>query len=69
MTDASDIEVKQETTGGATILRPVGEIDLSRAPSLRTHLTRALGQLPTKYIQIGVVRRRDSAGMAHQCKF
>ncbi len=65
MTDARDLEVRQETTGNATVLTPVGEIDLSRAPALRTHLTAALGTGPMRLvIDLSEVPYMDSSGVA-----
>jgi anti-sigma B factor antagonist len=65
MTDPDDLHVDRETTEGATILRPVGDIDLSRAPSLRTHLADALRSSPPRLIiDLGQVPYIDSSGVA-----
>lgn len=65
MTDAPEIEVLQEKSEQATILRPQGEIDLSRAPALRVHLSRALGSGPPRLvIDLENVPYMDSSGVA-----
>ena len=49
----------------ARILRPIGEIDLSRAPALRTHLSGALGDGPERLIvDLHEVPYMDSSGVA-----
>ena len=50
MTDTDDIDVREERSEGMTILSPLGEIDLARAPSLRVHLSRALDTTPERLI-------------------
>jgi anti-sigma B factor antagonist len=65
MTDAGEIEVKQEQRGGTTVLTPLGEIDLSRAPALRTHLSQALNDNPSRLvIDLQEVPYMDSSGVA-----
>jgi anti-sigma B factor antagonist len=65
MTDPEDIEVRRETSGDATILRLLGEIDLSRAPALRHHLNEALGSHPPRLIiDLAEVPYMDSSGVA-----
>jgi anti-sigma B factor antagonist len=65
MTDSDDIEVQSENRPDATILRPIGEIDLSRAPALRSHLATALGAKPPRLIvDLGEVPYMDSSGVA-----
>jgi anti-sigma B factor antagonist len=65
MTDAEEIEVQQEQREGVTILTPMGEIDLSRAPALRTHLGQALLARPTRLvINLAHVPYMDSSGVA-----
>ena len=41
MTDPDFIVVHSETIADGVILRPVGDIDLARAPSLKQHLSDA----------------------------
>jgi len=65
MNDADQIEVTMETVDGTTILRPKGEIDLSRAPSLRTQINAAQKTKPAKLIiDLGHVPYMDSSGVA-----
>ena len=65
MTDADDIEVQSTTSDDALILTPIGEIDLSRAPSLRTHLRSALQGSPRRLIvDLAQVPYMDSSGVA-----
>jgi len=65
MRDSEDIEVQLEKTENATILRPIGEIDLARAPALRTHLSDALGSAPKRLIvDLNEVPYMDSSGVA-----
>ena len=65
MTDADEIEVLKESRDDATILRPVGEIDLSRAPALRTYLGAALADRPARLIiALDNVPYMDSSGVA-----
>lgn len=63
MTD--DIEVHVQQLEAATIVRPIGEIDLSRAPSFRTHLVAANSKRPRKLIvDLASVGYMDSSGIA-----
>ena len=65
MTDIDEIQVVKEERAGALILAPQGEIDLSRAPSLRMHLTEALGTGPDRFvIDLSEVPYMDSSGVA-----
>lgn len=61
----TDIEVRHEQTETAMILQPVGEIDLSRSPALRTHLKMALQGKPARLIvDLQDVPYMDSSGVA-----
>ena len=61
----NEIEVHRAQEEDALILSPVGDIDLSRAPSLRTHLTTALGTQPARLIvDLAKVPYMDSSGVA-----
>ena len=63
--DAHDIEVHRETVGDTVILRPVGDIDLSRAPALREHLGAVLRDRPARLIiDLVEVPYMDSSGVA-----
>ena len=65
MNDVQDIEVQLRTLNGACVLKPVGDIDLSHAPSLRTHLTQALRGRPSRLIvDLEEVPYMDSSGVA-----
>lgn len=65
MHDPDQIEVQLETQGKALIVRPFGDIDLSRAPSLRTHLSRAQdGGHGRIIIDLTSVPYMDSSGVA-----
>ena len=65
MNEIEDIEIEQEPRDGAMILRPKGEIDLSRAPALRVHLGQALSAKPVRLIiDLQDVPYMDSSGVA-----
>lgn len=56
---------KVECQGGeATVLSPVGEIDLSRSPTLREHLTDALRNAERLVVDLSNVPYMDSSGVA-----
>lgn len=65
MNDTDQIEVTTEVLEGTTIIKPIGEIDLSRAPSLRHHLKEAQAAKPgTLVIDLAEVPYMDSSGVA-----
>ena len=65
MNEAEEIQVESETVGDALVARPVGEIDLSRAPSLRLKLAELQKQRPAKLIiDLEQVPYMDSSGVA-----
>jgi anti-sigma B factor antagonist len=65
MKDADRIEVKITVKDDVTIVTPVGEIDLSRAPSLRTQLTAVQAKKPKRLIiDLASVPYMDSSGVA-----
>jgi len=65
MNDGDDMNVEIRTTTEATIVRPVGEIDLSRSPALRVHLREAQKSKPRLLIvDLGEVPYMDSSGVA-----
>ena len=65
MDESSDIEVRTELRDDATILHPIGDIDLSRATSLRNHLKTALSSNPVRLIlDLAEVTYMDSSGVA-----
>ena len=62
---STDMEVHREDHGGAAVLRPVGDIDLARAPGLRTHLVAALDGRPDRLVvDLSQVEYMDSSGVA-----
>jgi len=61
----SDIEVKIERTGDTTIVRPIGDVDMSCAPSLRHWIGEAQNDNPTRLvIDLTGVPYMDSSGVA-----
>lgn len=65
MSRADDIQVTVEVVNGATILRPQGEVDLSRAPSLRVQLDQAQANAADRLIiDLTNVPYMDSSGVA-----
>ena len=65
MNEAEEIQVESETIGDAVVVRPMGEIDLSRAPSLRVQLAELQRQRPAKLIiDLEHVPYMDSSGVA-----
>ena len=65
MNEAEQIEVRSEKVNVGVVLRPVGEIDLSRAPSLRLQLSEVQETRPaTLIIDLVKVPYMDSSGVA-----
>ena len=65
MEDSERITVHHDQRDEAEILRPVGEIDLSRSPSLRVQLRETLnGRPPRLIIDLSEVGYMDSSGVA-----
>jgi anti-sigma B factor antagonist len=65
MSNGEELEIARESRGDAMILSPQGEIDLSCAPALRTHLSEALRDHPPKLIiDLTDVPYMDSSGVA-----
>lgn len=65
MADHDNISVATEEVEDGFIFRPKGEIDLSRAPALRTHLADVLKKRPARLIvDLTEVPYMDSAGLA-----
>jgi len=62
---AEPLAVKSEVTGGAVVVRPSGDIDLSGSPVLRQELRRVQGEKPGKLvIDLSGVGYMDSSGVA-----
>ena len=65
MNEAEEIRVESEAIGDAVVVRPMGEIDLSRAPSLRVQLAELQRRRPAKLIiDLEEVPYMDSSGVA-----
>jgi anti-sigma B factor antagonist len=60
-----DVEITSEQVNGSLILKPQGDIDLSRSPSLRVQIAEAQGSAPSKLIiDLCEVPYMDSSGVA-----
>jgi anti-sigma B factor antagonist len=65
MSSEDSIHVQSRTVNDTTILVPMGEIDLSRAPSLRVQLSAAQAARPKRLvIDLSEVPYMDSSGVA-----
>jgi anti-sigma B factor antagonist len=65
MDDLSNIDVPTTSIADGVVLRPQGEIDLSRAPEFRQAIGRAQGQKPSRLIiDLSDVPYMDSSGVA-----
>lgn len=65
MRDPVPLDVDREVRDGAVVLRPQGEIDLSRSPSLRTEIFQAQRERPPRLvIDLSDVPYMDSSGVA-----
>ena len=65
MTINDQLEVEIENSGDATVLRPRGDIDLSRAPSLRHRISEVQKDKPARLIiDLVEVPYMDSSGVA-----
>ncbi|HWB19575.1 MAG TPA: STAS domain-containing protein [Phycisphaerales bacterium] len=63
--DSETFEVEVKRLDGITIIRPMGEIDLSHSPTLRIHLREAYKSKPSRLIiDLGAVPYMDSSGVA-----
>ena len=61
----ADVQVETESIDDGVIFRPIGEIDLSGAPSLRTHLAGVQGKVTGRLIiDLKSVPYMDSSGVA-----
>lgn len=62
---SADLEIERERDGDIAILRPRGEIDLSRAPALRNALMDAVRLRPGRLVvDLQNVSYMDSSGVA-----
>lgn len=65
MNDTRDMEIQSEQIDDALILRPIGDIDLGRAPALRVRLREAVQERPGRLIvDLDQVPYMDSSGLA-----
>lgn len=65
MVDADDLQVDVEQRGDTVIIRPTGEIDLARSPSLRTSISQVQRSQPKRLIfDLHEVPYMDSSGVA-----
>lgn len=65
MSPAEPMDISTQSVDDATIVRPVGEIDLSCSPTLRSHITSVQASRPRKLIiDLGGVPYMDSSGVA-----
>lgn len=65
MDDLSNIDVPATTIADGVVLRPQGEIDLSRAPEFRQAIVQAQGDNPSRLIiDLSDVPYMDSSGVA-----
>ncbi len=64
MQDAA-LPVRIDSLDGVTVLAPRGDIDMSRAPSFREHVRRAINAgAPKVVIDLSEVEYMDSSGLA-----
>ncbi len=65
MVNGDDLSVEVEQRGEAVIVRPLGEIDLGRSPSLRTWISQVQKDRPVRLIfDLHAVPYMDSSGVA-----
>lgn len=65
MADSGAMQVRSEMRGGAAIVSPVGDIDLSRSPTLREALKKAHAARPQRLVvDLSEVDYMDSSGVA-----
>jgi len=65
MRDSEHVELNVESVDGTLILRPHGEIDLGRSPSLRQQITEAMSrEFDRLVIDLSEVPYMDSSGVA-----
>jgi len=65
MPDEGDFQVETSTRDGATVVSPVGDVDLSRSPQLRSAIQDAYRSKPSRLIvDLASVDYMDSSGVA-----
>jgi len=62
---AEPLVIKTDTVGSATVVTPVGDVDLTGSPTLRQEIRKAQGSKPQRLvINLGQVPYMDSSGVA-----
>jgi anti-sigma B factor antagonist len=65
MSSEKNIEVETETLSNGTVIRPKGDIDLSRAPAFRVEIAKCMkDNSGAVYIDLSQVPYMDSSGVA-----
>jgi len=65
MSSVDAMTIVEEPRGDALVLRPVGDVDLSRSPAMRERLTKAIASPAKKLIvDLSKVPYMDSSGVA-----
>ena len=65
MTEPEELDIGVESHEGTTVMKPVGDVDLSRSPVLRNAIRSALDDRPGKLIiDLSSVSYMDSSGVA-----
>jgi anti-sigma B factor antagonist len=65
MTPGDTMTISEERQGGDLLLKPIGDVDLSRSPQMRERLAKALAQKPTRIVvDLSQVPYMDSSGVA-----
>ena len=60
-----DLPIELESISDGTVMRPTGDIDLSRAPAFRTHIAGVFQNSPMRVvIDLSAVPYMDSSGVA-----
>ena len=65
MAPHDELPIECITITDGLIIRPIGDIDLNQAPTLRTHIAEAFQKTPARLIiDLSQVRYMDSSGVA-----
>lgn len=65
MATNQDLPIELESISDGTVMRPTGDIDLSRAPAFRTHIAEVFEKSPMRVIiDLSSVPYMDSSGVA-----
>ncbi len=63
MSGSGQLQIQTRSVGGAVVVSPQGDIDLTASPSLRAELKKAAGQAPL-IVDLAGVSYMDSSGVA-----